>query len=398
MSGRSRRRQWSAARRPLTLAAYPQPKTQVPSALPACRPVVTLVCRSWREAFYSEPGLWTMLKVPAVLAAYCLFAEWPEQQLAAWFIAQRALLRRVHSLVSAVDCTDGDRLGLALQRAGLPWSPADLLSELPTTLTSLSFCSWSDSLPPSLLAGFPNLHSLSLNSDVFDDSRFWAPAMLESICSMRQLTELSIDAHHPPPELLAALAGQLPQLRRLSVRSRKPLQHAEQLASCTGLQNLRLVEVDAQEGSLQPPLPAQLPSLQYYEVRREFLTSNWQVRHAASPARGTAASPSPWQCTPTWRPMRTHGLLLQPTAVSEPTAVSGRPARRCCLQTNRAWLRNPGAVGHRATLLAAGAAGRGDAASQRPHALLEAWSVAPTAAPSCSSPSRQRGSAAAGAA
>lgn len=260
--------------------------------------MVTLVCKSWRDAFYSEPGLWSAFILPAPAGRTCgSFLLWPDQKLVAWAAAQLALLQRVAPLVSAMECNNSGFLQYGMVQAGLPWSPADLLGQLPATLTRLSFSSWSDSLPPSLLAAFSLLRSLSLDSSGFDDSRLWAPAMLESICSMRQLTELSLNAHHLPSELLAALAGRLPQLRRLSVHGSAPLQHAQQLVSCTGLEHLLLWESNAQQSGLQPPAQAQLPNLQTYDFTigagSESVGETFQVRCAAHPGQGATAHSQP---------------------------------------------------------------------------------------------------------
>lgn len=238
------------------------------------RPTVTLVCKAWRDAFYSEPGLWGSFSLSAGSLRH------HGQHTAEWFAAQRALLQRVGPMIVQARVEGGELLSSALAHAGLPWTMEDLLRLLPASLVHLDLVDWQHSMPPGLLAHFPSLRSLSLMRCGCGAEQHWPPALLEAVCGMPQLTGLVITAHSPPPQLLAALADSLPQLQRLEVCSWSGLRHAERLTSLTALQCVILREYILDDTQcLQPPAPAQLPSLKYYGFGTVTLTS-FRVRVA----------------------------------------------------------------------------------------------------------------------
>ncbi len=268
--------------------------TNVRSCNPAsdsCSPTVTLVSHAWRDALYSEPGFWSRLRMVAPAAQ----PDRPSEQHTARLAAQLSLGCRVAPLVTALHIRDVDSLQwAALSGPGI--GSAERLFGLlrPDRLVDLDLSGWT-AMPPSLLSRFPNLHSLSLSSCKCNGQPHWPPAMLHSVCSMRQLKVLAISGSHFPPQLLSAVAEGLPQLYALMVTSRQGLQHADQLTHITGLRYLMLIEYPRVESCLQPPAPAQLPSLQSYYLRAAH--AGMQVGTANSwRRRGRGPSASVLQC------------------------------------------------------------------------------------------------------
>lgn len=221
---------------------------------------MTLVSHAWRDAFYSEPELWSYFYVTRYIAMPLML---PHMAPPPWLASKVALLRRVAPLVTALAIEPVDSLEQEAGYSSSPCSASDLFDQvIPNTLQHLHLSDWS-AMPPGLLARFPNLRILSLTRCTCDQHGTWTPAVLPALLSL-QLTDLSLDVPSHPPELLADLARSLPQLRYLSVCSGQPLQHAGRLTSLTALQHLILNEVTMEGACLQPPLLAQLPSLEQY--------------------------------------------------------------------------------------------------------------------------------------
>ncbi|PRW39369.1 ribonuclease III [Chlorella sorokiniana] len=216
-------------------------------------PAVTLLSHAWRDTFYSEPAFWSRVYLNLWDLGQC-----SDSHKAAWLAVKTALLRRVAPVLSDLRLDGIDRAG------GL--SISGVFDHIhPATLEVLSLGCWA-ALPPGLLVPFTGLRSLELYRCSCDDEGNWEPAVLEAVCSMRQLTGLVIDAKSPPPQVLA-IAAQLPQLRHLQVVSSQLLPHAEQLAVLTGLTSLVLTE-HAAAGCLQPPDLAHFPRLSSYMLKR----------------------------------------------------------------------------------------------------------------------------------
>lgn len=192
-------------------------------------------------------------------------------------------------------------------------------------------------MPPGLLARFPNLCSLSLTRCSCDQHGSWTPAVLPAVLNL-QLTELDLVVPSHPPELLADFARSLPQLRYLTVCTNQPLQHAGRLTSLIALQQLILNEVTMEGACLQPPLLAQLPSLEQYVVapgRHRGADRAFQVS-ASSSLQGWGRSFM--RCF-----LPKCGHLLDPTARSG-TCMAGRlrtPTRVPMCSGLARWLQGP---------------------------------------------------------
>lgn len=240
---------------------------------PRCRPSVTLVSHAWRNAFFSEPALWSSFRLVFPSSILNQPAEQHPALRTAWLAARLQLLRLVAPHLTALEIRSID--GLEEMAANISTAaPVAHIFELlnPASLERLELGGWT-AMPPRLLARFPALRSLGLQEYGCDRRWNWPPPVLEALCSMRQLTELTLVMWGPQPQLLAAIADCLPQLQRLSASSRHPLPHAERLTRLTALQHLELCEVFSYEG-MRPPAPAQLPSLQTYQLAASHVSQD----------------------------------------------------------------------------------------------------------------------------
>lgn len=202
-----------------------------------------LVCKRWRAAAYAEPRLWRTF----LLCADPSLQHRTEAQQAAWLDSIHGLLRRgIGQHVAAFRAEDG--LGLSTAGgASCGWRMESFLALLhPSALRSLSvtqsmgqgaaslaFCEAVARLSqltelrlnagspgllqgtPQLLRSLPQLRSLELRMAGVQQHAPLPKKLLDSVCNLRQLTQLEL--HLPYSVSLAGLTS-IGQLRCLVLR------------------------------------------------------------------------------------------------------------------------------------------------------------------------------------
>lgn len=270
---------WPARRRLQILYSTPQPTDcpcPHPWPRPCCRGSITLVCKDWRQAFYSTPQLWRSFELGGS-DVWCLASA----------DRRRCLDNRQRLLCRAAPHIR--QLGISTQAwAEYGWSLEALLGKLhPDRVEALGAICWGTTAGAAdaaadLLPRFPRLATLALAGRAAQ-----LPASLPgALCQLSQLRCLRLCTDAVPESAMCSILL-LTQLTSLHLKAASAIPRVDQLSRMSRLVELHLAELASisdreleggRESALQPatqggttldfPVPSELPALQSYRYRR----------------------------------------------------------------------------------------------------------------------------------
>ncbi|PRW44604.1 F-box LRR-repeat 6 [Chlorella sorokiniana] len=234
-------------------------------------PAIALTCRHWRDLLFSEPQLWSTVRIETVQLD---FLSRPRKE--AWFRHKRALLQRMVPLITALAVHD--RTGMlrsgAHGTAGA-WGLPDLLGMLCPAVVADVELEVHPSPPVEALQALPRLAAgltaLNLDAQQLPPEAAAVLPQLSGLCSLR------LAAQHLPEGGLPAIL-QLSLLSRLELESSfLPLPPMAPLTALRRLKQLWLVDDSERQDALLLPAPADFGAQGGLDSLAVYTRQTWQV-------------------------------------------------------------------------------------------------------------------------